>query len=102
MNAIWSQVLITSIIIIVLVILTIVLYWLFTRQSVAAKKKAFEHLHQNLKTGQYVEFANGLVGRVKSIGLEYCDIEVSPGVTMTVSRYTISRFIESEELKRGK
>lgn len=101
MELVWSQVLLTSIVVIVLVFITIILYWLFTRKSVLAQKRNFENLHQNLEVGQYVEFANGLVGKVKTVGLEYCDIEISSQTTMKVSRYAISRFIKIEELERG-
>lgn len=90
----WEIVFVTSMVVLVFVIVTLFIYYLFTRKRYKAQKQHFEDLHMNLKPGQKVEFANGLIGTIKSTGTEYCTIEIESGGVIKVSRYAISRRIE--------
>lgn len=94
MNNFWTDVWVTAIVVIAFVFLTGLIFFLATFKSNKARKKAFADLHQNLAPGQYVEFANGLLGTTEKVGLETVDIRVKSGAVITVSRYTISRIIE--------
>lgn len=83
-----------SVVNICFVILTIGIYYLFTRNNYKKQKKHFEDLHLNLKVGQMVEFSNGLIGKIVKTGTEFCDIEIKSGAVMTVSRFAITKTVE--------
>lgn len=94
MNDIFSQVLITSITLIIIVIITLFIYYLFSKKKYNEKRKVFEELHLNLKEGQKVEFSNGLIGEIHKVGDEICDIKIKSGAIISVSRFAITRFIK--------
>lgn len=93
-NTTWMIIFITSMTVVGLVFLTAVVYYFLTYRKIKKQREYFEHLHQNLSAGQMVEFANGLIGKLRTVGTETCDIEIKSGAVITVSRYTISRLIE--------
>lgn len=90
MTSILQTILLTSVVVIVFVFLTALIYYLVTRNTIKKRKEHFEQLHLNLKPGMYVEFANGLRGRVESVDDEVCDIRIKSGGLISVSRYAIS------------
>lgn len=89
-----SQIFITSIVVIVFVIVSLFIYYSFTRKQYKNQKEHFQQLHQNLATGQKVEFSNGLVGVIDKVDTEYCDIKIKSGAVITVSRYAISKIVK--------
>lgn len=93
MYSIYSLILIISLVIIAFVIITLGIYYLFTRGDYKKRKKHFEELHLNLKPGQTVEFSNGLIGEVVKVADEYCDIKVKSGAVITVSRFAITKLV---------
>lgn len=94
MENLLQQIILTSIILIVFVILTLGVYYLASRRELKNKKKHFENLHLNLTKGQTVEFSNGLIGKITKVGEEYCDIQIKSGAVITVSRFAITRLVD--------
>lgn len=90
-----SNVVTTSIVVVVFAIITVGLYYLMNRRRIQAQKEHFKQLHLEMAPGQMVEFANGLIGKIVSVSEEYCDIEVKSGAIITVSRYAITRRVEA-------
>ena len=94
MTNLWPAILASSIVITVILMIMLGVYYFFTFKNIKAKRQHFEDLHQNLRPGQRVEFANGLIGKVNKVGDEICQIEIKSGAIIEVSRFTISRKID--------
>lgn len=94
MEDILSQVFITAITIVAMVILTLIIYYIFSRKMYNQNKEQFKQVHMELSKGRKVEFSNGLIGHIKAVGDEYCDIEIKSGAVITVSRFAITRFVD--------
>ena len=63
-------------------------------KTVKQSREKFMKLHEELKPGKRVQFAGGFVGRVVGVKEDYCDVELTKDVVVTVSRYSISEIIE--------
>lgn len=94
MENIFSLILLISIVIIVFVIVTLGVYYIFTRKNFKEQKEHFEQLHLNLKAGQIVEFSNGLIGEVVKVEDEFCDIKIKSGAIIKVSRFAITKLMD--------
>lgn len=94
MDNIFSLVLLISIVIIVFVIVTLGVYYVFTRKNIKEQRKHFEELHLNLNKGQIVEFSNGLIGKIVKVEDEFCDIKVKSGAVIKVSRFAITKLMD--------
>ena len=94
MDNIFSLIFLISIVIIVFVIVTLGIYYVFTRKNFKEQKQHFEDLHLNLKSGQVVEFSNGLIGEIVKVEDEFCDIKVKSGAIIKVSRFAITKLMD--------
>ena len=94
MDNIFSLVLLISIVIIVFVIVTLGVYYIFTRKNFKQQKEHFEQLHLHLKAGQVVEFSNGLIGEIVKVEDEFCDIKIKSGAIIKVSRFAITKLMD--------
>ena len=63
-------------------------------KTVKESREKFVKLHEELKPGKRVQFAGGFIGRVVGVKEDYCDVELTKDVVVTVSRYSISEIIE--------
>lgn len=90
----WQALAAAAIAVSILFALMLLVYYIVTYRGMKAKKQHFTDLHQSLAPGQKVEFANGLVGKVKTVSDEICQIEVKSGAILEVSRYAISRRLD--------
>ncbi|MBF6626604.1 preprotein translocase subunit YajC [Tuanshanicoccus lijuaniae] len=91
----WQTLLMVSIVLVVILSIMMLVYYLVSYRNIKQRRAHFEHLHQHLKPGQKVEFANGLIGKVVKVELETCDIEIKSGAVVTVSRYAITDLLEA-------
>ncbi len=76
-----------------LIIIALIYFWLSSR-GVKKQKQFLEQMHKDLKVGQKVMFAGGLFGKLRRVGNETCDIEVSQGTVIEVSRYAIQEIVK--------
>lgn len=90
----WQAVGASSVVISVLLAIMLAIYYFVSYRNIKERKVHFQKLHQSLAPGQRVEFANGLIGKIKSVGDEVCLIEIKSGATIEVSRFAISRRID--------
>lgn len=91
--AVWQIVFLTALCFVAFTIIGILLYSLSVRKKLYYQREKFEQIHLNLKSGDYVEFSNGIFGTVVKVDDETCDISIKSGAIMTVSRFAISEII---------
>lgn len=89
----WQNILASSIVMIVFILLIVVLYGLLNMRKIKSNKQYFKQMHQELKTGQNVIVANSLYGTLARVGKETVDIKVKSGAIIEVSRYAITEII---------
>lgn len=97
MGSFAEQVLAASLVVGFLLVAMAIVYYLFSYKNIKKRRQHFETLHRNLAAGQRVEFANGLIGKIKSVGNEVCVIELKSGALMEVSRFAISRRVDQSQ-----
>ncbi|WP_204249490.1 preprotein translocase subunit YajC [Vagococcus silagei] len=90
----WQNILYTSIAIIIIIIVTLGIFYLVNMKNLKAQKAHFKDLHQNLKVGDRVLVLNGIYGEVAKISDEIIDLRLKSGQLMEVSRYSISKIIK--------
>lgn len=88
-----ESILSSSIVFIVFLILCIVIYFFLNYKGLKSRKKYFKYLHTNLKKGQKVEFAGGILGRVSKVDQDIVEVEISKGIIIKVNRYAISKIV---------
>ncbi|MGI6229976.1 MAG: preprotein translocase subunit YajC [Tractidigestivibacter sp.] len=66
-----------------------VVYAIYSSVKARKKRDYFADLHKNLKSGQRVAFAGGLLGTLVRVGEETCDVKIKSGDVIEVSRYAI-------------
>lgn len=91
---VWQVVFVSAMCFIAFTVIGLILYYFSIRKNMNRQKDKFEQLHLNLKAGDYVEFSNGIFGKVVKVETETCDIAIKSGAVMTVSRYAISDIIK--------
>ncbi|MGX6978554.1 preprotein translocase subunit YajC [Vagococcus elongatus] len=89
----WENVLYSSIVLIVIIIATIGIVYLFNFRNMKKQKKYYKSLHENLRVGKKVLFLNAIYGEIAAINKETVDIKVKSGQIMEVSRYAISKIL---------
>lgn len=58
-------------------------------KNVRQRKKDLKDVHTTLKTGSKVLFAGGLYGKVVSIKEDSIEVEISKGIIVEATRYSI-------------
>ena len=81
----------SSLTLLALITLMFVIYSVWSYFRLRKQRNSFAELHAQLAPGKSVVFCGGLFGTIRAIRDELVDIEVSPGVTIAVSRYAIQK-----------
>ena len=84
--------------IIPLVLLFVVFYFLLIRPQ---QKKVKEHkaLVESLKKGDEVVTYGGLAGILRSVGDNFCEVEIADEITVKIERQNVSRVLPKGTLK---
>ena len=84
--------------IILLVLLFVVFYFLLIRPQ---QKKVKEHkaLVESLKKGDEVVTYGGLAGILRSVGDNFCEVEIADEITVKIERQNVSRVLPKGTLK---
>ena len=81
-----------------MVFLAIVFYFLIIRPQ-SKRNKEHRQLLSDLKKGDEIATAGGLLGKVVKLGENFVEIEVSDGVNVRVQKHAISSFMPKGTLK---
>ena len=83
----------SSITFIVFIAVILGIYYFFSRKNMKHQQQYFEKLHSELKVGKRVLAANGIYGTVKKIESDQIELEITKGLVITVSRYSVSEIL---------
>lgn len=89
----WQNVLASSIVMIVFILLIAALYGLLNMRKINTQKEYLKQMHQELKAGKRVVISNSLYGTLIRVGGETVDIKTKSGAVIEVSRYAITAII---------
>ncbi|MCL2321633.1 MAG: preprotein translocase subunit YajC [Oscillospiraceae bacterium] len=85
----WEVILWTCITIAVLFGIFGIILYVISANNMRKRRKTFSDLHQNMKVGMNIIFSGGIYGKIVKIDEDTVDVEVSKGVVIKISRYTI-------------
>lgn len=88
-----NMILAASIVMIAFVVIMVLIYYLISARGVKKQKQHYRNLHESLKVGQKVQLNSGIIGKLKRVGAETCDLEIKSGGTLEVSRFAISEIL---------
>ncbi len=94
MENLWSNILASSIVLLVFLTVLALIYFWFSSKGVKKQTGFLEDMHKNLRVGQKVMFAGGLYGKLRRVGMETCDVEVAKDTVIEVSRYAIQEIVK--------
>lgn len=80
----WSSVTFSAFLAIILLI-----YYFFSYKMVKTRRNEIVEMNDSIKPGKKCTF-NGIHGKLVSVGNETCEVEVSKGIVLTISRYIIT------------
>ncbi len=81
-----------------LVFIFVVFYFLLIRPQ-QKRQKEHREMVQELKTGEEVTTAGGLLGKITEVKDSFVKIEVAPNVVLTVQKHTISAVMPKGTIK---
>jgi len=88
-NMNWEVILWSCITVAVLVVLGAIVLSVLSARNMKKSRQGMADLQKAIKVGATVMFAGGIYGKIKKINDDLVDIEVSKGVVVQVSRYSI-------------
>lgn len=89
-----ENILASSIVFLVFLAVIGIIFTVLNYRRMSKQKDYYKDVHTELETGKKVAFSNGLIGTLKRVGKETCDIEVKSGAVIEVSRYAIQEVIK--------
>ena len=78
-------------------VLIAVVFWLLLIRPQRRRQMELSRTQGSLDVGDEVLLGAGIAGRVASLGDEFVQVEVAPGVQMKVARQAIVRVLRPEE-----
>lgn len=96
MSNFWENVFASSVVLLVMMLLMAVVMAIISMRGTSKRRKHFEQLHTQLKSGQKIVTSSGIYGKVKGVSEETVDVEVKSGAVITVSRFTIAEIISDK------
>lgn len=85
----WEIILWSSVTFTIFLAIILLIYYLFSFRMVKARRGEIVEMNDSIKPGKKCTF-NGIHGKLVSVGNETCEVEVSKGIVITISRYIIN------------
>lgn len=92
----WQQVLSSSVALLILLTIVTLVYSIVNYNRSRKQRNYYKEIHKDLKAGQKVVFAGGLIGIVTRVGKETCDIRLKSGVEVEASRFSIQQIEKAQ------
>lgn len=93
----WNVILQCCLTIGVLVLIFLTFYYVRSAKQIKRRREALVNILNSLKPGKDIIFSGGIRGTIVRAGEEYLDVEVAKGITITVSRLSVTEVLN----KRG-
>lgn len=90
-DGLMDNILASSIVIAVLLLVMGAVYFVWQAVSLKKKQKYFKTLHEELAPGQEVLFGGGIFGTVKEVEGDRIAVKVRSGAVLDVSRYSVQK-----------
>lgn len=85
----WEVILWTCITVGTLFVICMLVALILSARNMKRNREAMAELQKNIKLGASVMFAGGIYGKIVKIKDDVIDVEVSKGVVVKISRYSI-------------
>lgn len=85
----WEVILWTCITVGTLFVICMLVAMIFSARNMKKNREAMAELQQNIQLGASIMFAGGIYGKIVKIKDDVIDVEVSKGVVIKISRYSI-------------
>jgi preprotein translocase subunit YajC len=95
-----ESVLTSSIVFIVFVLVALVFLFIRSQRGMKNQKAELRNVHQNLKPGARISFANGLFGTVAKVGDEIIEVKTKSGAILEVNKFAISAMIDNSQTRK--
>jgi preprotein translocase subunit YajC len=100
MERLLESVLTSSIVFIVFVLAAGLYLYARSKRGIRSQKEKLRYVHQNLKPGVRISFADGLFGTVSKVGDEIVEVKIKSGATIETSRFAISAIIDNSPTQK--
>lgn len=79
------------------ILVALVAFWAIVMRPARNQQKKVHQLQQELSVGQEVILSAGIFGTIRSLSDTRAEIEVAPGVVLTVARQVVVRRVDELE-----
>ena len=79
------------------ILVAVVAFWAIVMRPARNQQKKVQRLQEELSVGQEVVLSAGIFGTIRSLSKARAEIEVAPGVVLTVARQVVVRRVEDLE-----
>lgn len=95
----WNTIFWSSFTIVVMVILFLIFYYIYSARTIKKSRKALVERLDSMKVGKEVLFSGGIKGKITKVGEEFLNVEVSKGVEFTISKLAVSEVLSNKKAK---
>ncbi len=85
----WEVILWTCGTVAALLVFAALVIWIMSARNMKKSRERMAGLQENIKMGASVMFSGGIYGKIVGIKDDLIDVEVSKGVVLQISRYSI-------------
>ena len=79
------------------ILVALVAFWAIVMRPARNQQKKVQRLQQELSVGQEVILSAGIFGTIRSLSDTRAEIEVAPGIVLTVARQVVVRRVDELE-----
>lgn len=95
----WNTIFWSSFTIVVMIILFLIFYYIYSARAMKKSRKALVERLDSMKVGKEVLFSGGIKGKITKVGEEFLNVEVSKGVEFTISKLAVSEVLSNKKAK---
>lgn len=80
----------------IILVIFVVLFYIYSLIQIKKRSKSISSSLEKIKVGKTVAFAGGLIGVIKKIDGDILDIEISKGVIIQATKYSVNSILEEK------
>lgn len=90
----WEIIMYTCMTIAALLAIFVVVYYVSSARMIKKRRADIVSIYENLKVGKEVLFSGGIKGKIVGVRDDFLELEVSKGMVLTVSKYSVSEVLK--------